>query len=341
MAASIAILVAGLYLVRNIVVPLLAAAFIAMLAIPLLVLLQRKLGIPRWLSLILVLTVTIGVVLGMGYLLAQSVAQVQPELPGYQLRFETMVREAIAGLQARGLNLSTEEAIARMQEWSITNIATNLIGAVATGLQSTMLVVLVTAFILAEASTLPDKIRVALPAMTKAGGLQAVSDKVRTYLVVVTQLNILMGIATYIACLVIGVPFAPLMAFIVFFLNYIPTIGAIVGGAIPALFAMVTMGWGEAIAMGCVQAVLGVVVGSAIQPRMLGSRLGLSPLVVLLSLVVWGNLLGVLGMFFAVPLTIIAKIVLDSTEDLRWIGVLLGDGRSTHAAVQAAERADE
>jgi predicted PurR-regulated permease PerM len=81
-----------------------------------------------------------------------------------------------------------------------------------------------------------------------------------------------------------------------------------------------------------VQAVMGVVVGSVLQPKMLGSRLGLSPLVVLLSLVVWGYLLGIAGMFFAVPLTIIVKIVLDSTDDLRSLSVLLGDAAGAREA---------
>jgi AI-2 transport protein TqsA len=84
--------------------------------------------------------------------------------------------------------------------------------------------------------------------------------------------------------------------------------------------------------MAAVHAVLGVVVGSILQPRMLGSRLGLSPLVVLLSLVIWGYLLGVAGMFFAVPLTIIVKIVLDSTDDLRSLSVLLGDAGAAREA---------
>jgi predicted PurR-regulated permease PerM len=74
-----------------------------------------------------------------------------------------------------------------------------------------------------------------------------------------------------------------------------------------------------------------VLIGSVLQPKLLGSRLGLSPLVVLLSLVVWGYLLGIAGMFFAVPLTIIVKIVFDSTNDLRSLSVLLGDAASARA----------
>lgn len=326
--SAIVVLAAGLRAVQSIVVPLLAAGFIAMLALPLLVLLQRTLRIPRWLSLLLVVGFTIGAVLGLGYLLASPIAQVKDQMPQYQARFEQLMLDAGAALKARGVDVDAEAAIARMHDWKITDYATEILSATVTALQNSVLILLVTAFILAEASTLPDKIRVALPRASVTGGLTSVGDKVRSYLAVVTQLNVLMGFMTYIAAVLLGVPFAPLLAFMVFFLNYIPTLGAIVGGAIPALFALVTVGWVAAIVMGVVQVLLGVVVGSVMQPRMLGSRLGLSPLVVLLSLVVWGYLLGVVGMFFAVPLTIIVKIVLDSTDDLRWLGILLGDGRN-------------
>ena len=163
-------------------------------------------------------------------------------------------------------------------------------------------------------------------------GLNSVADKVRTFLVVITQLNVVLAVINWVACVAIGVPFAFLLSFLVFFLNYIPTIGAIVASLLVVAIALVTQGWGGALAMAIVQAVAGVLIGSVLQPKMLGSRLGLSPLVVLLSLVVWGYLLGIAGMFFAVPLTIIVKIVLDSTDDLRSLSVLLGDAAGAREA---------
>jgi AI-2 transport protein TqsA len=159
-----------------------------------------------------------------------------------------------------------------------------------------------------------------------------VADKVRTFLVVITQLNVVLAVINWIACVAIGVPFAFLLSFLVFFLNYIPTIGAIVASLLVVAIALVTQGWGGALAMAIVQALAGVLIGSVLQPKMLGARLGLSPLAVLLSLVVWGYLLGIAGMFFAVPLTIIVKIILDSTDDLRSLSVLLGDAAGAREA---------
>jgi len=169
---------------------------------------------------------------------------------------------------------------------------------------------------------------VAFPHAMQSSGLGNVADKIRSFLVVITQLNVVLAVINWIACISLGIPFAFLLSFLVFFLNYIPTIGAIVASLLVVVIALVTHGWGVAIAMAVVQGLSGVLIGSVLQPKMLGSRLGLSPLMVLLSLVVWGYLLGIAGMFFAVPLTIIVKIVLDSTDDLRSLSVLLGDAAS-------------
>jgi predicted PurR-regulated permease PerM len=191
---------------------------------------------------------------------------------------------------------------------------------------------MVSAFIIAEASSFPAKMRVAFPGAMSNSGLASIADKIRSFLVVITQLNVVMAVINWVACMALGVPFAFLLSFLVFFLNYIPTIGSIAASLLVVTITLVTHGWGAAIAMAAVQAVMGVVVGSVLQPKMLGSRLGLSPLVVLLSLVVWGYLLGIAGMFFAVPLTIIVKIVLDSTDDLRSLSVLLGDAAGAREA---------
>jgi predicted PurR-regulated permease PerM len=222
--------------------------------------------------------------------------------------------------------------MASLHSWKISDFAEVIFKALAAVLQNFFFVLMVSAFIIAEASALPVKMATAFPNVSKDGALTGVADKIRSFLVVITQLNVLQAAINWIACAVLGVPFAFMLSFFVFFFNYIPTIGAIIASGLVIAITLVAKGWGAAIAMTIVQVLAGVVVGSIMQPRMLGSRLGLSPLVVLLSLVVWGYLLGFAGMFFAVPLTIIMKIVLDSTDDLRWLSVLLGDAAGAKSA---------
>ena len=331
-AASIVILADGIKAASGIITPILAAAFIAMIAILPLTVLQLKLRMPRWLALVVVLGFTIGSTLGIGYYLGQSARTLGPALPQYETRLNELILDALNTAKARGVDLDIDRIMASLHGWKIADFAEIIFVALAAVLQNFFFVLLVSAFIIAEASALPDKMAVAFPNVTQAGGLSGVTDKIRSFLVVITQLNVLQAAVNWIACFALGVPFAFMLSFFVFFFNYIPTIGAIIASGLVIAITLVTKGWTAAIAMTCVQVGAGVIVGSIIQPRMLGSRLGLSPLVVLLSLVVWGYLLGFAGMFFAVPLTIIVKIVLDSTDDLRWLSVLLGDAAGAKAA---------
>jgi predicted PurR-regulated permease PerM len=330
-AAAIVVVAAGVREAAAIISPILAAAFISMIAILPLALLQGKLGAPRWLALLIVLALTLGGALGIGFYLNQSIAQLTPMLPEYQARVDALLLSGLEAIRARGVDLDVERIMTAAHSWKLRDFADVIIVGLAKTLQNLVFVLLVTAFIIAEASSVPEKLRIAFPNAMQGPGLGGVADKVRSFLVVITQLNVVLAVINYAACLVLDVPFPFLLSFLVFFLNYIPTIGAIAASAVVVLITLITHGWGAAIGMAVVQALSGVVIGSVLQPKLLGSRLGLSPLVVLLSLVVWGYLLGIAGMFFAVPLTIIVKIVLDQTDDLRSLSVLLGDIASARA----------
>jgi predicted PurR-regulated permease PerM len=328
--ASIVVVAAGVREAATVITPILAAAFIAMIAILPLALLQGKLGLPRWLALLIVLALTIGGALGIGYYLSQSAAAIKPLLPEYEARIDGFILDGLEALKARGVEVDPERVLAEAHNWKIADFADVIVLSLAKVLQNFLFVLMVSAFIIAEASSFPAKMRVAFPGAMSNSGLASIADKIRSFLVVITQLNVVMAVINWVACMALGVPF--LLSFLVFFLNYIPTIGSIAASLLVVTITLVSHGWGAAIAMAAVQAVMGVVVGSVLQPKMLGSRLGLSPLVVLLSLVVWGYLLGIAGMFFAVPLTIIVKIVLDSTDDLRSLSVLFGDAAGAREA---------
>jgi predicted PurR-regulated permease PerM len=144
-----------------------------------------------------------------------------------------------------------------------------------------------------------------------------------------TLVSLATGILVTIALAIIGVDYPILWGLLAFLLNFIPTFGSILAAVPPVLLAVVQLGVGEAFFIAIFYVLVNVIVGSVLEPRFMGRGLDLSSLVVFLSLVFWGWILGPVGMLLSVPLTIMVKIALENSEDTRWIGVMLGAGGAT------------
>ena len=114
-----------------------------------------------------------------------------------------------------------------------------------------------------------------------------------------------------------------LWGLLAFLLNYIPNLGSIIAAVPTVLLTLVQLGWSAALIVFAGYSVVNVVIGSFIEPRFMGKGLGLSTLVVFLSLVFWGWVLGPVGMLLSVPLTMTLKIALESSEENRWLAKLL------------------
>jgi predicted PurR-regulated permease PerM len=141
--------------------------------------------------------------------------------------------------------------------------------------------------------------------------------------VIKTAVSLLTGISITLWLLFLDVDYPVLWGLLAFMLNYVPNIGSIIASVPAFLLAFIQHGISHALLAILGYVVVNVVVGNIIEPRYMGKQLGLSPLVVLLSLVIWGWVLGPVGMLLSVPLTMIVKIALEATEDLRWVAIML------------------
>jgi len=143
-------------------------------------------------------------------------------------------------------------------------------------------------------------------------------------LAIKAAISLLTGLIIFIWLWILGVDYAILWGLLAFLLNFIPTVGSFIAAVPAVLLALVQLGVLHAgLTLGGF-VVVNLVMGNAIEPRWMGRGLNLSPLVVFVSLVLWGWVLGPVGMLLSIPLTIMIKIALENQPESRWIGIMLG-----------------
>lgn len=161
------------------------------------------------------------------------------------------------------------------------------------------------------------------------GLLSKIDNDIRTYVGIKTFVSALTATVSWIIMKFIGLDFAEFWAVMIFVLNFIPNIGSLAATVLPSLLALVqfdTLGpfLAIVIGVGATQAL----VGNLLEPNLMGKSLNVSPLVIMLSLVLWGFIWGIPGMFLCVPITVIAMIVLYHFDNTRWIALMLSrDGQ--------------
>ena len=195
------------------------------------------------------------------------------------------------------------------------------------------LVLLYVVFLLLEQQIFHTKLRLIFKERNEyvrfLGIVRKVDQSVHSFVSIKTSLCLLSGVASYLVLIIIGVDFAFLWAFLIFLFNFIPIIGAFIGVVFPSLIALVQFGTIlEPVLVISLLSAIQLVVGNILEPKVLGTKLNLSPLVVVLSLTFWGSLWGIAGMFLCVPITVIMMIVFDQFEGTKKIAILLSGGKA-------------
>ena len=344
MGAAVIIIIAGLKLAAGILLPILVAAFLAVISIPPINWLARH-HIPRWAATLIVFTGVLAGLGGVSLFVGSSVADFASSLDIY----EASLKEQFAGVltwvetqpaaEQLNIDISTDALLEKLDAGKAMALVGDAVGAVTSMASNTLFVLITVIFILAEAAGYRDKLQVAFGSTSAdLGQYQGVLDDLQVYLAVKTQVSLVTGVLAGVGCWILGIDYALLWGLVAFLLNYVPTLGSIIA-AIPAvLLALVQFGWERALIIAVIYVAINMVMGSVLEPRMMGKRLGLSPLVVVLSLVFWGFVWGPVGMVLCVPLTMLVKILLQNSPELRWIAVFLG---SSAEARQRLERMEE
>ena len=323
--ASVVVIVAGIRAASSIFVPFLLAAFVSLLCAPALFWLQER-GLPTAIALLVVLAGLAGVGFVFGSLVGTSITEFTAALPGYQARFTDLIASLPATLEARGIDLDIGEGDTNpFNPQAALGLVGNLAGNLGALLNNAFLLFLTVCFILLEASSFPYKVRAAFghsPAIDAR--MTEIGIAVRRYLGIKTLTSMATGFLAYGVLIVLGVKFAPLWGLIAFLLNFVPAIGSALAAVPPVALALVDNSPQTAAFVGLGYLAINVSIGNFLEPRVMGEGVGISPLVVLLSLFFWGWVLGPVGMVLAVPLMVIIRILLDTQEETSWIATLLG-----------------
>lgn len=325
--AAVVIIIGGLKAISSIITPFLLASFLTIICIPPLTWMQRK-GIPGWVSFVLLFS-TVGFSFFLLFLAIKGTSEsLVLKAPLYQERLTAQL------WQLRGL--ATEygvpqefipTAIPLPNVSTLTGLARNVAGALGQFTAYTFFVLLVFMFLLLEERSIISKLEAAFPNKKRARvRTRSFLRSVNRYLAIKTTSSFVTGLCAGTGLWLIGVDFPILWGVLTGVLNFIPTIGSIVAAIPPVLIAFLGLGVPEGLATLTLYVVVNTLIGSIIEPRFMGQTLGLSPVIVLLSLLLWGWVFGPVGMLLSILLTMIVKLALESNPHTRWLGIMLSDG---------------
>ncbi|MBL4868877.1 MAG: AI-2E family transporter [Pseudomonadales bacterium] len=322
--AAFIVVVAGMKAAQPILVPFLLSAFIAVICAPLVAWLNRH-KVPTSLSVLLVVFGLLSCSLLIAVFIGSSLNDFSQSLPVYQARLQEELSGVLSLLAEYGVKVSSDTLLEYFDPGMAMEMVANTLSGLGGALTNAFLIVLTVVFILLEGAGLPNKLKKALhDPVASLRGFEEFAIGVNRYLVIKTVVSIITGLAIAGWLWVLDIDYPFLWGLVAFLLNYVPNIGSIIA-AIPAvLLGFVQFGAAKAGLAALGYLVANIVMGNIIEPRYMGRGLGLSTLVVFLSLVFWGWVLGPVGMLLSIPLTMIVRIALESSEATRWISVLLG-----------------
>jgi predicted PurR-regulated permease PerM len=316
--ASIFIILFGIRSSASIINPILLAAVITITVLPLPSRLTKR-GMPGWLALvvsILMVVVLLGLVIATVFF---SITKLTTELPTYLADASQQVSTDLSATEGSATSAQIEQV-------------TIALGPVVQGLMSSLVDLLVQFglalaiffFMISAALSLPAPSRLGLdPNMPVIGRITTLTEDVRKYMTVLTGVNFLVGLGDTVFLLILGVDYAVLWGLLAWFMGYIPSIGFIIALIPPVLMAYAQYGLQTALIVLIGYVLINGGVQNFYQPKIMGERLRISPVIVFIGLFVWGYLLGGIGAILAVPMTMMVLIIMENFEGTRPLAILM------------------
>ncbi|MGD1045147.1 MAG: AI-2E family transporter [Bacteroidota bacterium] len=322
-AAAIVIIIYGVNQAQSIVALFLVSVFLALLGTPPVLWLGQK-RIHSFAAVMIVMAGMITLLLIIGVVVGTSLNTFSNALPFYQKRLHEQVLALQPLLASKHIVVTDSVLLEYLNPGPILGLFFGLLSEMGSVFSNVVLILLTVTFILLEASSFPIKLRsiygephLAFPQFTKF-----VND-IQRYMIIKTIISFAAAAILTVWLIILGVDFPILWGFIAFLLHFIPNLGQIIASIPPVVLALIQLGPGPAALVAAGYLAVGFTLGNVVEPRLMGRKLGLSTLVVFLSLIFWGGLLGPIGVILCIPFTMTLKFAFQNNESTRWIAVLL------------------
>ncbi|WP_320035654.1 AI-2E family transporter [Halarcobacter sp.] len=319
------VILAGLKAASEIVIILFLAIFIASIVSTIINFLEQK-RIPKILSYLVVIGIFSLITLLLSYIVNISLKDFLTNLPQYEKQLQGLVVNTIALGESYGIEVDKKTIMEALSFSSFFGITTNVIGSIGTFLSKFLLLIIGIAFILAESKSFEKKLKIIFEKeKDKLEHFNLFSHNIKNYFLVKTFTSFLTGFLIAIILIFFDINYPILWGVIAMLFNFIPVVGSIIA-AIPAvLLSLVGADINTTIILIILYVAINISISNIIEPKFMGKELGLSPLIIFFSLILWGWVLGIVGMFLAVPITMTLKIAFNSNSSTKWISLLMSD----------------
>ena len=335
-AAAAFVVLFGLKYTRDFTVPIVLAAFLAIVSYPLASLLRRYFRFPYWLAVACSVMVDAGVVFAVVSLVKFLAADVMATLSGNVMR-QLEARYTLFSGYLESWNLSEQaqalfgSPLSSIDTQYVISLLQSLTGRVISFTSVTMLVLILMTFLLGEAPLFMRNFeRLPNASQGRLNMVEALKE-VQRYLLIKIVASVCTGLLSWCLCHAMDVPFAFLWGVVACVLNFIPTIGSIVAAIPPILLTLALKDWSSVFLVSGGYLAINFAIGNGIEPLFLGKQFGIATSVVLLSVIIWGWVWGPIGMLLAVPITVLMKLALETSADLKWVAVIMNDNKTDPA----------
>ncbi len=294
---------------------------------------RNRFGRLRSLSLILAFVTLLAASLIIAQIVVVNVSQMSTRTADFERSLNILI-DKIASLTG----VSNDKVVSTvLSHLSLDRFLSGIVSGLTGLVSKTGVVFIYVIFLLIEQRFFNAKLRAVVPDAAKRQRVRAILDRIahdiQSYLWTMFVVSLATAILSYAVMALVGLDSAPFWAFLIFVLNFIPTVGSILATAIPALYALLQFGEISPfvvllLAIGAIQ----FVIGNIIQPRMAAQTLNLSQFVVILSLFVWGAIWGIGGLFLAVPLTAVLMLVFSNFPQTRPLAIIMSEAGKAEAA---------